>query len=280
MNDSETKIAKLKEMLSILNEGLTKTDFINSFKEVLKQVALVESSLIKKIDSKIQDTSSKTEKEMMDYCMKEVDKMMREHKVKMEAMDKKEMQMDEKMDSVKDGKNADERRIVQDVLTQLPPPPLLEPEVIRDKLEVLKGDGRLSKNAIQGIEELEKKIDLKSSGIRGGARGVMLYVDGTKRGQAQMVNLVAGAGVALTYSYANGRNDITISASNTAVTVLTATGTIDDTNTAFTFVSKPAVIILNGATYRENKGWTWNAGTLTATLSSPAGVGSDLYGIG
>ena len=65
------------------------------------------------------------------------------------------------------------------------------------------------------------------------------------------------------------------------VTILTTPDTIDDNNVAFTFISKPTEIVINGASYVETGGnitWTWNSGTLTATLSSPVGVGGSIYG--
>ena len=63
---------------------------------------------------------------------------------------------------------------------------------------------------------------------------------------------------------------------------LEATGTIDDTNVDFTFTQLPAIIVINGGEYRQTGGsitWTWNAGTLTATLSSPVGTGGSIYGL-
>ena len=51
------------------------------------------------------------------------------------------------------------------------------------------------------------------------------------------------------------------------VTELTATGTVDGNNTAFTFTHKPKYIISDGGKYKENYGWTWSV--LTATLSIP-----------
>lgn len=57
------------------------------------------------------------------------------------------------------------------------------------------------------------------------------------------------------------------------------TGIVNDANVAFGFTEKPFLVVVNGATYRENHGWTWNAGTLTATLSFPVGTGGDIYGI-
>ncbi len=52
-------------------------------------------------------------------------------------------------------------------------------------------------------------------------------------------------------------------------TRLTATGTVDGNNTSFTFTQKPVYIINDGAWYVENVGWTWNSGTLIATMSVP-----------
>lgn len=81
-------------------------------------------------------------------------------------------------------------------------------------------------------------------------------------------------------------NRVLISATlATGLTILPATGTVDDSNTAFTFTQKPSIIVMNGLSYRDEStvggvtAWTWNAGTLTATLFSPVGTGGDIYGI-
>ncbi len=159
---------------------------------------------------------------------------------------------------------------------------------IRNSLESLEDDERLDKKAVKGIEEIEEKI--KSIELRpskgGGARGIHLYVDGSKKGAANYLNLIAGTNVTLTYNQSNGRNDITIDASGGApgsFSVMTATGTRDDTNLAFTFVSEPTLIIVNGTSYRKTSqvnganAWSWS-GT-TATLQFPVGSGGDIYGI-
>ena len=46
-------------------------------------------------------------------------------------------------------------------------------------------------------------------------------------------------------------------------------GTVDGSTTDFVFTTKPTLIVSDGATLRENHGWTWTAGTTTATLSIP-----------
>lgn len=142
---------------------------------------------------------------------------------------------------------------------------------------------KIKKEKVEGLDDEFNAVRDTISNIPrgGGARGIQLYVDGGKKGMVNMINLIPGSGVTLNYSSAYGRNDITISASGGSFAILTATGTIDDSNLDFTFISKPAIIVVNGASYIENVGWTWNSGTLTATLlTPPVGVGGNLYGIG
>lgn len=55
--------------------------------------------------------------------------------------------------------------------------------------------------------------------------------------------------------------------SNAGLTLLTATGTVNGSNTAFTFTTKPTYIVSDGAWYTENNGWTWSGST--ATMSVP-----------
>ena len=55
---------------------------------------------------------------------------------------------------------------------------------------------------------------------------------------------------------------------------LTATGLVNGINRAFTFTQQPTYIIQDGAVMKtlDNNGntqWSWNAGTLTATMTIP-----------
>ena len=57
-------------------------------------------------------------------------------------------------------------------------------------------------------------------------------------------------------------------------------GLVNDSNADFTFTTKPKAIVVNGRTLRENKGWTWTSGTLTANLTDGAvGTNGDIFGI-
>jgi hypothetical protein len=61
-----------------------------------------------------------------------------------------------------------------------------------------------------------------------------------------------------------------------SITIATpASGNIDGTNKSFGAASKPKIVVLDEGSYRENFGWTWNAGTLTVTTTIPPTY--DLY---
>lgn len=70
--------------------------------------------------------------------------------------------------------------------------------------------------------------------------------------------------------------------SSGGVTTLTATGTVNGVNTTFTFASLPTYIVSDHAWYAQtNKSgttnWTWNGGSLTATMTIPPT--EDIFGI-
>lgn len=58
---------------------------------------------------------------------------------------------------------------------------------------------------------------------------------------------------------------------------LAANGSVNGVNKAFVFTQEPSYIVSDGAWYIVNNGWTWDAGTLTATMTIPPS--SSLYGI-
>ena len=63
-----------------------------------------------------------------------------------------------------------------------------------------------------------------------------------------------------------------------AITIAIPTsGTIDNANTAFGALTKPKIVVINGLSYQESHGWSWNGGTLTVTLDNPVGTGGDIY---
>src|SRR3990167_6490757 len=106
-----------------------------------------------------------TKKEFIDAFQKVVDLVLQ-----IKAEEKKMYEMDEKMETIKSGKDADEEKIVQDVLTQIKLPKQKEiildgPKELKSKLESLKGDDRINIDAINGLDEEFKRLKDILSGI-------------------------------------------------------------------------------------------------------------------
>lgn len=79
--------------------------------------------------------------------------------------------------------------------------------------------------------------------------------------------IVAGSNITVTKN-AFGNWVISSTASGGVGTPTSPTaGTVDGSTVDFTFTTKPTLIVSDGATYRENFGWTWSGST--ATLSVP-----------
>lgn len=64
------------------------------------------------------------------------------------------------------------------------------------------------------------------------------------------------------------------------LTLLTATGVVDDTNQLFDFSQKPTLININGALYPEGVGafaWSWSDPTVTLAIA--VGTGGFIEGV-
>lgn len=73
-----------------------------------------------------------------------------------------------------------------------------------------------------------------------------------------------------------------VDTSGGSITVLTATGTVNGLNAAFTFASLPTFICSDHAWYKQTNSngttnWTWNGGSLTATMTVPPT--EDIFGV-
>lgn len=140
------------------------------------------------------------------------------------------------------------------------------------------------------IKDLKKDLELKIAerlsalSLGGGSMNRQVLIGGTDYlTRYTDINWIAGNGVTITATNNDTRKrvDVTITGGIGSST-LTATGTIDDSNKAFTFISLPTVLVINGAVYQQTGGaitWTWTVGTLTATLSAPVGSGGSIFGL-
>src|SRR3990167_6628727 len=161
---NEKNLIKLERLLTIMDQdGMTKAEFVNAFEQVVNLVIKIQKKndeviaemqrthqeMMRTLQNKNTADYAETKQKAMDYCMAEMKKIYKDHEKMMTAMD-------EKMAEVKDGKDADEEKIVQDVLAQIKLPEQKEiildgPKEIREKLESLKGEERLDKESIRGL---------------------------------------------------------------------------------------------------------------------------------
>lgn len=183
---------------SIKSETMSKADFIKAFESVIVKVKQIEDQNIKdfealrkniatlsqKVSNDATDNVDSLKKQLIDYVGNSMDKIMSDHQARMTVMD-------EKMDSLHDGQDADEDSVAQKVVKLIKIPTIDElansiPTLgmqIRDALELLQGPDRLNIKAIDGlteiIEELRKSAKNKVSGGGINYGAMMLHeVDG------------------------------------------------------------------------------------------------------
>lgn len=102
--------------------------------------------------------------------------------------------------------------------------------------------------------------------------------NGAPVGRAKNINFVESASVSVNITQTGDQMNVTLtsSSSGSGLTEIKATGLVNGNNQAFTFPTKPTYIVSDHAWYKENVGWTWNSGTLTATMTIPPN--DDIWG--
>jgi hypothetical protein len=196
----EKNLAKFNRLLSLMDEDtLTKEDFLKAFEGVVKLVKQIEAKHIKAIDD-LEDTYKRLEKKIGDNSDQSLTKIKADFErelAKLIAMnDKLTGALVDRMAQLKDGepgKDADEEKIVEAVKNQIRIPDIMEIEKdlpklgpeIRNALELLQGEERLDKDAIDGLDEelkrLEAKIATKGGGTVGQPNNAVQYADLTSQ---------------------------------------------------------------------------------------------------
>lgn len=111
-------------------------------------------------------------------------------------------------------------------------------------------------------------------------KGLEVYMDGRIRPYMSGGGDSIDAGSNITITVVNGKKVISTSG-GASLSVLSVTGTVNDTNTSFTIASSPTLVAVNGVLYRttgDSITWTYLAGTLT--LSQPVGSNGSIYALG
>jgi len=164
-----------------------------------------------------------------------------------------------------DGKTPTKRELLELIEPLIPPvveakmpeipAPVYKTEVIKEELTITED---LVKEIIKLMRRLPEKDRIEIQDIRNASSFIF---NGTRYKTEELMH--GGS-----------------SGASSGLTILVATGTIDDSNVVFTFTQEPTLININGAFYQKTGGaitWTYLAGTVT--LSVPVGTGGSIYGI-
>lgn len=152
-----------------------------------------------------------------------------------------EAQIKARVAELKDGESPAVEAIVKNLIPFIPPPIQGSPDMaedIRNKLELLEGDERLKIDSIKDLREELGKI---------------------KKMIKREATMFAGGGIRVQQS------------------LIFPAETLDDSTTTYTFGQKPQRVVVNGASYREGKGWSWV--NEQVVLDNPVGSQGDLYGL-
>lgn len=301
---NESDVKTLRRLTSILNGGeLTKKEFVEAFEQVVKIVLNIEKNIVgnnNTAQNALQETfdglNTRTKRDI--EVMKETGNNLIQNALKnlREFMDERLSKMEKKIGELRNGKDADEERMLNNLYAKIP---TIEEIVkylpqagtaIRDSLELLQGKERLKISALAEGEELQKLIDEANKTktpvtVRGGAtRGFFVYIGGVKKGIIQTLDFVAGTNMAIAYSKVNGRDTITFTSSGggggSGVTVETPPEAVDPMGATvlFTVSARPKWVVSDGTTYYEGKGYTYNSGTGKITMDvGPTSFIRDIY---
>lgn len=262
----DPRLEQMQSIFKIIQDSVTKEEFIAGLEALRTRIDAVEGTseaefklmhgAIDALSGKLKADNSEDMQTVRDAC----GAMMRQCDAQLASM----MKTVATLQDGEDGEDADPADIVPLVLAAMPDDIDDTGDQIIDKINA--ADQQISKDAIEGFAELEKAVAEKTGNttrIGWGAHPITVYHNSTVIDKnTRVINFASN----LTVSR-NASGVVTVSATNGGVTELVATGTINSANMTFTFVSKPSYIYIDGAKYKENAGWTWNNGTLTAIVT-------------
>ena len=250
--DSTTKNMVEKAILEAINQ--TRQTFEQNIAELSSEFDRTVKALFKEIPS----------------LQKEIyDKLMGEMSEKMEANVEKYKGI-----NGKPGRNADETIIVQKVLQLIPPTKMIS----REEVESI-ADTQVSlffeKNKHPSKEDIKKiAVEAQKKFVPEEFAEPMARAFEKLKGKDKLdYNALKNRPIIPAQQFGG-----VIHRGGGGLSVLTATGSIDDSNVTFVFTSTPTLVVVNGAIYQNGSGVTISG--ITATLDNPAGTGGSVFGLG
>lgn len=287
----EKQVGRLKQLMSLLEpDAITKKEFLDAFKQVVAQIQKLKLSNeqdVAAMREHIQMLSDKLKSENTNEFASSKTEIMSLIQTAMANHDQKMAQMQSKIDSVQngaDGLDADEEKIVQDVLAKIKLPEeraviMDGPDEVRNKLELLLGDERLSATAIKGLEEFIKSFIPQRSlgGIPGwGAHPLAVAQSGTTK--TKLARRLNFTGATVTHS-ADGITTVAITGGSSGFQA-PSSGAINGINATFVWATAPNVIVVDQgrAMQKTSSDGTvnWTGTTTTVLTVAPT---SDVYAV-
>lgn len=276
----EDKSQKLIDILKLVNDGLTKDDFLKAFTAITEYVKGIKDTNQKEFDA-IHDafiTLQTRITEEKDSSLSDLKGQVNDTlQSQIEAVTAKLASVKDGYSPIKgkdyfDGANADETTIIAEILKQLPPYPVApEPllgEDFRNALESLQGEDRLDASAIRNLPEQTKAW----------TQGVLTATALYSLADVNVVGITPGQSILW-----NGNQWIAFTpASGSGGYQQPTSGTVNGINTVFTFATAPNVISVDGGRNMQKQNsapdltqnWT---GTTTITLS--VAPNSDIFAV-
>lgn len=267
---------KAQKIIELLNDGVTKQEFLDSFKKIIEIVNRREKQLGDKADGAIstiqQLFNALSNGNTADFESAKADLLAKVGA----ALDDQQKGMNFIYDKARGLKNIKGDKGDKGDSIKGDPGSPDTPVQVRDKLETLVGAERLRATAIDGLLELIAEATKKGEPVNyvpGGGRGIFVYINGKKKGIISNINFVQGSNMTLVWSMVLGQPTLTFNAtgggSGGTITPTTPPESVDGNNQIFTVSAEPAWIVADGTTFFEGAGYTWNSGTGKITLDVP-----------
>lgn len=274
MDAPDTRIKKMAEIFKILQDSVTKEEFMQAFDVLRKQVAKMSKSNetdFKLMHSAIDALSAKLKADNngdMQGMQKECDAMMQKC---WSALEKKLASVKDGEDGYNgvDGQDADPADVVPLVLAAMPDPEYDTGDDIIDKIN--SADGLISKRAVEGFTELEKAVREKTGNTtRIGWGAHPLTVKGLGKVIDKNTRYIdfEGSGVSSVVRSQDGVVKVTISGGSTVTGFQSPlTGGLTGTNT---WTTAPNVLVIDGVPRQkvQTDGTVMWTGTTTTVLTN------------
>jgi hypothetical protein len=271
------KLEQFKKMFALIQSNITKEEFVEAFRKVAQVILTFRNEIMGEITG-IRTDWQLAKAELKDSNARDLEKKKAELEASSSDIRGRLPVVESGLKFLKESRPNERASIIAEVKTMIPEPVVLPSAIeVRDELEMLEGDNRLSFKAIWGLDTLVENLRNEfrgmmkktGAGAAGGGRGVFVYINGVKKGITSSLNIAPGLGVSLSWSKVNGLDTLTINASGGGVTVETPPEVPDAVIVEFTVSDEPQWIVADGTTYYAGAGYSYSSGTGKVTMDVP-----------